>query len=173
MNDASQQFSELMKRQDIDTAVARYQEMYARLRSALAATFTGMTWTQSLEPTGAACGSEFAAIDADQPQDDAVSTTLGNWDSTTSIPDARWPTALAVVTGVARQYDFTEPQVMVNRPAAHFAQFEDSQQAVLTFGLGNALGLTLVTGCHLTAAAKQRGHPAPAPAPTYPIQPTG
>jgi hypothetical protein len=133
------------------------------VRDQLSAAFPGMTWTQTLQPNGAAYGSDFAAIDADRPQNDAVTRTLGNWNTNMSIPDAQWGKALTVVEAVAQHYGFNPPKVLVNRPGAHGVQFDDQYQAVLNFGVGNSAGLTFITGCHLTAAAKRRGHLAPVP----------
>jgi hypothetical protein len=95
--------------------------------------------------------------------DDAVTTTLGNWNSSTTIPDAQWQPALNVVTAIAQRYGFRAPQVLVSHPGAHEASLFDQYQAQLTVGLGHNIGFTFQTGCHLTAAAKLRGHPAPTP----------
>ena len=154
---SAEQFNELMKRPDIDQAVARYQQMYIAIRDRLSAAFPGMSWSQTLAPSSAACESEFSAVDANQPQNDAVTATLGNWNSNIGIPDADWVTASAAVETVTRRYGFGAPKVLANRPGAHGAQFDDQYQAVLTFDVGRVAGLSFVTGCHLTADAKKRG----------------
>lgn len=59
MDQATQEFNELMKRPDIDQAVASYQQMYTTIRDQLSAAFPGMTWNQTLEPSPAACESGF------------------------------------------------------------------------------------------------------------------
>jgi hypothetical protein len=166
VDQAGQQFGQLMLRPDIDQITAHYQQMYGELRQQLSATFpTVGAWTQESEVTTAACGAPFAAVDADRP-DDAVTRSVGNWGTAGPLSDDQWNGALGIVTAIVQRYGFDTPaQVMTDKPGAHDVTFHDSYGAQLTFGTGNTAGFTSETGCHLTAPAKQRGHLSPATTP--------
>jgi hypothetical protein len=164
VDQATQQFNQLMQRPDIDQVTARYQQMYLQVRQRLSGLLPTLTWSQSLGVMGAACGPEFAAVDASRPQDDAITRSLGNWDLNGTILDAQWTNALAAIADVVQGYGFDpRPEVIVSKPGNHNANFYDSYRAKLTVDVGNTAGLSLSTGCHLTAEAKKRGHPAPIP----------
>ncbi|GAB3397286.1 hypothetical protein GCM10027360_93240 [Amycolatopsis echigonensis] len=159
------QFSELMQRPDIDEIVAHYQQMYADLRQQLSAEFPSIgSWSQSQDATTAACGPEFDAVNADLPQNDAVTKSVGNWGTTGTISDKDWSRALKTVSGIVSRYGFDpNAQVMNDKPGAHDANFYDRYRAEFSISAGNSAGFMLLTGCHLTAVAKQRGTPAPRP----------
>jgi hypothetical protein len=55
------------------------------------------------------------------------------------------------------------PVVVKDQPSDHYATFRDPFGAEITFGTAVNTVLTVRTGCHLTAEAKQRGTPAPTP----------
>ncbi|MGB6164164.1 MAG: LppA family lipoprotein [Pseudonocardiaceae bacterium] len=157
---ATQQFNELKERPDIDQAVARYEEMYTSVRQQLTAAFPFLQWQQTQAPGGAACGSEFAALDTGSRQD-AVIRGLGNWMAPGNLPDAQWDRAVSIVDTVVRSYGFNSgPIRVVNRPSDHEVDFYDSYQAELVFGTAVNTTMTFITGCHLTAEAKKRGYPA-------------
>lgn len=152
------QFSELIQRPDIDEIVAHYQQMYGDVRNQLSAEFPSIgSWSRSQDATTAACGAEFDAVNADLPQNDAVTKSVGNWGNTGTISDKDWSRALKTVAGVVSRYGFDpNAQVMKDKPGAHDANFYDRYHAEFSVTAGNRAGFMLLTGCHLTAAAKQR-----------------
>lgn len=162
VNQTDKQFAELMKRPDIDQAVARYEEMYAEVRRQLTAAIPSLQWQQTNPAGGAACGPDYAALDYGA-REDAVIRGLGNWAADGNIPDAQWDHAVSVVRTVVQGYGFDTGLVVVNRPSDHEVDFHDPDQAELGFGTAVNTTLLLITGCHLTAEAKSRGHPAPLP----------
>jgi hypothetical protein len=159
----SQQFNELMKRPDIDQAVARYEEMYTKVRNQLSVVVPTLKWQQTSDVSSSGCGREFAAVDAGAPEFDAVERGLPNWMAEGKIPDAQWDQAIAVVRSVAQGYGFDTGEITVNRPSDHEIVFHDQYKAELNFGTAVNTTLLLRTGCHLTAEAKKRGSPAPTP----------
>jgi hypothetical protein len=174
MDQVDQQFAELMKRPDIDQAVARYQQMYAEVHQQLSTTFPTLgPWQQTLHQGSSACGPDFGAVDSydsTDPQDQAVEAGMGDWDANGNIPEAAWDQVVAKIGSVIQRYGFDpRPEVVTDRPAQHDANFYDSYGAELGISFGNkeldpriggGIGFSFVTGCHLTAEAKKRGHPA-------------
>lgn len=165
MQSVEQQFAELMKRPDIDDAVARYSRLYTEIRQRLSTAFPQLHWEQIDVPGGAGCGFDFSEVNHGA-EFDAVSRTVGSWAAKGSLPDPDWPRAVAIVDGVTRGYGFTSgPISPVDRPGEHQANFFDPYKAELVFGTAINTTLTFFTGCHLTAQAKQRGHLAPTTTP--------
>ncbi|MEW2506002.1 LppA family lipoprotein [Amycolatopsis sp. NPDC047767] len=157
-NSTTQQFNELMQRPDIEQEAARYQEMDQKIRGALTATFPALTWQQRTQIAGSACGAGYPGLGAD-----GEVRGLPNWMAAGNIPDAQWDKAVNVVHGVAQGYGFDSGQVIVSRPNDHEVVFRDRYQAELNIGTAVNTTLLVRTGCHLTAEAKKRGTPAPAP----------
>lgn len=151
----AKQFADLMQRPDIDQAAARYEEMYSQVRSALSGALPGLQWRQTNQLTGAACGFKYPGLDTDGEQ-----RGLSNWMAPGKIPDGRWDEAVQVVQNVARNYGFNTIVTTVNRPNDHEVVFYDVYDAELNFGSAVNTTLLVRTGCHLTAEAKKRGHPA-------------
>jgi Lipoprotein confined to pathogenic Mycobacterium len=74
------QFAELMQRPDSDQAVARYEDMYAKIRTQLTTTFPQLAWQAGDQAGGAGCGDEFRALDVHNGgPDDAVTKDLITW----------------------------------------------------------------------------------------------
>ncbi|GAA3534454.1 hypothetical protein GCM10022222_17490 [Amycolatopsis ultiminotia] len=166
VDEQAQQFSQLMQRPDIDQATARYEQMYGRIRDAVAAAVPSLKAWQITNPAGgSACGNDFAAVDADLRRDDAVIKGLNNWTAAGNIPDGKWLQVVDAVHAIAADYGFGTTATTVNRPSDHEVVFHDQYEAELNFGPAVNTTLLLRTGCHLTAEAKKRG--APAPRPTY------
>jgi hypothetical protein len=157
------QFTELMTRPDIDQAVARYEQMYTKVRDQITALAPTLTWKPANPPSSASCGNDFAAVNADLPKNDAEIKGLANWMADGNLPDAQWDQAIAVVRSVAQGYGFDTGEITVNRPSDHEIVFHDQYKAELNFGTAVNTTLLLRTGCHLTAEAKKRGSPAPTP----------
>jgi hypothetical protein len=160
----TEQFNELMKRPDIDQAVARYEEMYAKVRDQLSAVVPTLKWERTDELSSSGCAREFAAVDAGARQFDAVERGLPNWTAAGRIPDTQWTPTLSAVVNIARTYGFDSgPVVVKDQPADHYVTSRDPYGAEITFGTAVNTILTVRTGCHLTAEAKKRGIPAPTP----------
>jgi hypothetical protein len=154
------EWAELMRRPDIDQAVARYEQMYAQVRTQLTATFPRFSWYTTNPAIGASCNDTFAAVrDTTPPNDDIESMGLADWAADGGLSDPEWERALAVVRPIAHQYGFTTEVRTLDRPRDHQIDFYDSYGA--DFQLGSAVNTTLllITDCHLTAAAKRRGTP--------------
>jgi hypothetical protein len=163
-DEKTMQFNELAQRPDIDQATARYEEMFGKIRDQLSATFPALMWKQSNPATTAACDEEFAAVDARTRHNDAVIKGLANWLAEGKVPDEGWDKAVTIVDTVARSYGFNSgPIVVKNQPSDHYVTFHDPYKAELTLGTAVNTGMTVRTGCHLTAEAKKRGTPEPTP----------
>lgn len=166
VDQTTQQFNQLLQRPDIDQASTRYEEMYSRVRAAIATAAPGLKpWQIANQAGGSACGNDFAAVNVDLRTDDAVVKGLPNWAAEGNIPDDKWPHTVDAVRSIAAEYGFDTSQVTVDRPGDHEVVFHDKYQAELNVGTAANTTVLLRTGCHLTAAAKKRG--APAPRPTY------
>ncbi|WP_158605676.1 LppA family lipoprotein [Amycolatopsis panacis] len=164
MSQKEQQFNELMKRPDIDQVVAQYEDMYAKIRAKVAEIVPVLKWTLVNPMTSASCGNEFSAVNASLRKDDAEVKSLANWLAEGKVPDAQWGTVQAAVDTILRSYGFDSgPIVVKNQSADHYVTFRSPAGSEVTFGSAVNTGLTVRTGCHLTAEAKTRGTPAPVP----------
>jgi hypothetical protein len=164
VNQKNEQFTELMARPDIDEAVSQYDEMYTKVRNEITALVPALKWKMTNPVTSASCGNDFGAVNADLPKDDAEVRGLAIWMAEGKIPDGQWEVALSAVDTILRTYGFNSgPYVVKNNPSDHYVTFQDPTNAEVTFGTAVNTGLTVRTGCHLTAEAKKRGTPAPPP----------
>jgi hypothetical protein len=147
-------FTELMKRPDIEQAVTTYAEMTAKIRDQLA-TDVGRTWEQRSDGGGTACGNEVPGVDADGGK-----RNLPRWMLPGNLTDEQWTHAETLVGEIAAGYGFhPKPEVVVDRPSEHDVVFRKPDGAWMGFGTAVNTTLTVATGCHLTAEAHQRGKP--------------
>jgi hypothetical protein len=155
VSDQESEFAQLMKRPDIDQAGARYEAILAKVRQQLTEVSpTVKNWVSLKDGTGGGC-TDFPNIGFDG---DFVST--GNWYTEVPIPEADWDRAVQAVDRLVRTYGFDSgPVAAVDRPADHYVAFYDGYHAELVITGGHSLDVLLMSGCHLTAAAKRRGHP--------------
>lgn len=159
----TQQFNQLMQRPDLDQAVARYEEMYGKVRDQVTTLVPTLRWQLSNPASRASCGNDFAAVNADLRTDDAEVKGLANWMAVGNLPDAKWDEATSLVKRIVQGYGFNDGEVVVNRPSNHEVVFHDQYNAEFNFGTAVNTTLLLRTGCHLTAEAKTRGTPASPP----------
>ena len=159
---AREQFQQLMQRPDIDQAAARYEEMYAKVRQTISAAVPALVWKTHDQLTRAGCGSDFGAIDV-AGRSDAEHRSLANWVAEGNIPDSNWEHIVSLVRQVAQSYGFDGGYNVTARKGEHEIVFHDQYDAELQLGTADNTTLGLRTGCHLTAAAKQRGALAPLP----------
>jgi hypothetical protein len=147
-------FTELMKRSDIDQAMATYDDMTTKIRDKLT-TELGRTWEQNDYLSGGGCESDFPGIGAD-----GSTLNLPRWDSPGNLPDDQWDRAEKLVGEVGGAYGFhPKPAIIVNRPGDHDVVFRKPDGASIRFGTAVNTTLAVATGCHLTAEAHQRGGP--------------
>ncbi|WP_409184909.1 LppA family lipoprotein [Amycolatopsis sp. VS8301801F10] len=164
VNQKTEQFNELMKRPDIDQAVARYEEMYAKIRAKVTKIVPSLKWTSANPMTSASCGNDFAAVNADLRRDDAEVKSLASWVAQGKVPDPQWDSVQAAVSDILRGYGFDSgPTVVKNQPSDHYVTYRAPDGSEVTFGSSVNTSATVRTGCHLTAEAKKRGTPAAVP----------
>lgn len=129
--------------------------MTASMRDRLVAE-TGLTaWKERPDSSARSSCREFPEIDAA----DKESRSLPRWASEANLADDKWPHAVQIVTAIADTYGFGAPQTLVDSPGRHEISLRDSYNAELTFGTRVNTSLQVLTGCHLTADAYQRGKP--------------
>lgn len=159
--DPNQVFASLMARPDIDQATARYEQLRTEIKQALTAAIPELTaWRQYDNLGGAGCGDDYPGIDFDgETRTLAGDTVSGN------LPDDKYEQALVVIGRVAQQYGFNPaPQRLHDAPGSHDAMFHNvTDDGGISFGTAVNTAMRLYIGCHLTAAAKKRGHLAPPP----------
>lgn len=151
-----QQFQELMKLPDIEQASRRYGEMMASLRSRLESELGVGHWYENTESGGNAGCHEFLDVEGRDKQ----SRGLRHWISDGNVPDDKWVRLVEITQEIARKYEFeTPPRVIVDQPGDHEVTAADAFGADLIIGTKTNTVLHVRTGCHLTAAARQRGTP--------------
>lgn len=150
-------FNELMKLPDIRTVESQYQGLLTQLQERLHAEMGLKPWDPAREPVSAsACVGELSSLSSD-----GEIRRLSPGSSPGNISDADWPRAVKLVSDVAKQQGFGEPEVVVERPGDHEVSFRDNYGARLIFGTAKNTILGISTGCHLTREAHERGAPAP------------
>jgi hypothetical protein len=159
--DPNTSFTTLMHRPDIDQATAQYQQMNNELLLALTAAVPSLTpWDQSQGEMTAACGSDYPGIG-----ENGETIDLPIYVAHVGVTDAQWELALTTIGAIAAKYGFdAKPQRLHDSPGQHDAIFHnvhDDGSITLDAAASIVLGVSL--GCHLTAAAKQRGHLSPTP----------
>jgi hypothetical protein len=157
VSDQETEYSQLMKRPDSDQAAARYGEILAKVREQLSAVSPSVKgWTSAKDGTAGGCN-DFPDVGFDG---EFVST--GNWYTQAPMPEGDWARAVQAVDKLVRAYGFDSgPVTAVDRPGNHYVAFYDEYRAELVISGGHTLGVLLMSGCHLTTAAKERGHPEP------------
>jgi hypothetical protein len=149
-----QQIQELLKRPDIDKAVARYEQMRTEIRDRLTAEVELPPW-KARDGTRAGCR-EFPDVDGMEKQ----SAQLGTWSTKASLPDDNWPRAVEIFAEVTRSYGFeSPPRVIVDRPGNHEVTAADEFGADVILGTEVNTTLSLLTGCHPTWTGRQRHTP--------------
>jgi hypothetical protein len=120
----TEQFSELMKRPDIDQAVARYDEMYTKARGQLKAVVPALTWRQTGD-----CPGQVVDGSSRQSRRERDSLTCGTrpaeLDGGRQHSRRAWEQAVSVVRGIAQGYGFDAGEVTVNRLSDHEIVFHD------------------------------------------------
>jgi hypothetical protein len=155
----AKQFSELLARPDIATAARGYEEIRVKVTDQLTSQGFTSTWTAVPDSTGArSCLPAYSELEVDTEE-----RSLTLWEAEEVIPEEKWVTALAVVTGIVREHGFGEPETVVNRVDDHEVAIRDGYGAQIIFGTAKNTIFRITTGCHLTVAAHQRGTPAPKP----------
>jgi hypothetical protein len=151
-----QQFQELMGRPDIEQAAQRYSEIMGLLRGRLESELGVARWYEDAETGSNAGCHEFPDVDGRDKQ----SRGLRFWVSDGNVPDEKWGRLVEITQEIIRTYDFeTPPRVIVDRPGDHQITAADPFGADLILGTKVNTVLRVRTGCHLTAAARQRGMP--------------
>ncbi|HEX3779171.1 MAG TPA: LppA family lipoprotein [Pseudonocardiaceae bacterium] len=158
------EFSQLDQRPDLRTMVARYQHLVATVQQQLSSVAPTLRWQPATEPVGESCGPPFAAV-GDQGSGDAEYETI---EAGTSAQDEftvqQWVRVVNAMTTLLRDNGFSVVHgSRVDQQGGYRVEFQDAYGATLDLGSVTGTGIELTTGCFLTAAAKQRGHPAPPP----------
>jgi hypothetical protein len=82
---------------------------------------------------------------------------------TGNLADDKYEQALKIIGSVAVKYGFTaQAQRLHDSPGSHDAMFHNvHDDGGISFGTAINTSIGMSIACHLTAAAKKRGHPAP------------
>lgn len=159
--DPNSVFSQLMRRPDIDQATRRYEQLGADLRQALTEAIPTLSpWVQDGDTMNAGCGADYPGIGWD-----GVTRDLPGYVVAGNLPDDKYEQALQIVGSVAEKYGFNpSPQRLHDAPGSHDAMFHNvHDDGGIFFGTAKNTTFSLSIGCHLTAAAKKRGHLSPPP----------
>ncbi|MEW2499192.1 LppA family lipoprotein [Amycolatopsis sp. NPDC047767] len=159
--DTAKTFAALMQRPNIEDATQQYLAIDTELRQSLSREIASLkTWTNGSEGSRASCAADYPGIDAD-----GVTASLASHIVAGNLPDSDYEKALTVIGTVAQKYGFTpQPQRLHDSPGSHDAIFHNTHDdGEISFGTAQNTSLRINLGCHLTAAAKKRGTPAPAP----------
>lgn len=159
--DVNNVFAMLMQRPNIDEAAQQYQQMDNELRQALSQAIPVLaSWHVGSEGGQTSCASDYPGIDFDG-QTRAFPSNVVNG----NLPDTDYEKALGIIGLTAQKYGFTpQPQRLHDTPGSHDAVFHNvHDDGEISFGTAANTSLRVSLGCHLTAEAKQRGHPSPSP----------
>jgi hypothetical protein len=154
-----EQFTQLMRRPSLEEVSGRYQQVRQEISDKLAIAFGLPPWAEDdASGGGSLCGHEFSDLGAD-----ARTTSPPLLVVRAPIPDDQWDRAVRIVEDIARENGFGPPNRIVDRASQHTVDFRDKWGGLLGMDTGVHTVLSVSTGCHLTAEAKQRGTPTPRP----------
>ena len=139
--------SVLRLRPSIEEISAQYSQLQQRIRDRPDHELGPLSWVKTEPVTRAGC-----AGFPDVPE--AEVWELESWQVPENLPDAFWPRAVDIVRQLSREYGFGEPEVVVNRSGDHEITANDEYGAVYRFSTSDHTVLSIVTGCHLRAAAE-------------------
>jgi hypothetical protein len=149
-----QQFAELMKRPTLDEVIVRYEEMRGVIRDRLTREFNLPKWQEQESSRYSGCAPQFADVD----EKDSSRKYLPR--SFTPAPlISSWKQAKQIVVEVSKGYGFNKISLDVEKPDDVEFNLNDQYGAELSLGSSKNTVLTVTTGCHLSAEAKQRGGP--------------
>ncbi|APU18937.1 LppA family lipoprotein [Actinoalloteichus sp. GBA129-24] len=131
----------LLGRPSIEQITERYEEMQERITTRLSEELGPWEWVNDQNMTRSGC--------AEFPHVGGESRSLDRRHFLGSLPDAQWPQAVAIVTEISGEYDFGEPEVIVDRVGDHEIVGHDPFGARYTFGTAANTLLSVSTGCHL------------------------
>jgi hypothetical protein len=154
-----EQFTELMRRPSEEQMVQQYDQMRHEIADKLSAEIGLPPWTVNDNTGGGSlCGHEFGDLGLD-----AGTKSLSILGTAAPIPNKKWEHAVRITGTIARKNGFGPAQRLVDKAGHHLVDFEDAWGGRLSLGTMVHSSLSVRTGCHLTAAAKQRGTPTPLP----------
>lgn len=149
-------FATLMQRPDIDQATRQYEQMGADIRHGLGAQIPELaTWTATGETSNAACGNNYPGIGPDGQVRDLPDYVVPG-----KLPDDKYEQALSIIGATVQNYGFSPtPQRLHDAPGSHDTAFHNAHDdSTIRFGTDKNTLLGISVGCHLTVAAKNRGH---------------
>ncbi|MFD4252243.1 LppA family lipoprotein [Amycolatopsis thermoflava] len=155
---ADQQFQELMQRPTTEEVVARYRLVLDQLRDELTSTFGVQPWTEAADGVRNfnGCARAFPAVHLW----DATEQSLADLVSDVTIPEDRRSEARQLVVDFAARNGFDRIKIERAGPDTGIEiWFSDAYGGELVFGSAKRTLLGATTGCHLYAAAKERGTP--------------
>jgi hypothetical protein len=151
-----EQFTQLMQRPDLDQTINQYERVRQEIASQLSQQLSLPPWTRTSGRAGeAGCGREFPDVGLD-----ATISSPENMISAAPVPDEKWDLALGIAGSITAKYGFAAVSRVADAPGNHQAEFHDTYGGRLALGTQVNTILSVRTGCHLTAAAHQRGNPA-------------
>lgn len=137
---------ELLQRPSLEDETRRVTAARDEIRDALSAQLGLTRWTDQDRPGEAGCGE-----DLDLPGTTGSTSTLL---LAGGVPDDQWAAAVQVVTDVAARHGFGAPQIVIDRPGQHDAEWPGERESRIVFGTVTNATLRLEYGCHLPAAAR-------------------
>lgn len=126
----------------IETAMADYTALAARIRDAAVAAGAPAGWEQYRSPGRTGC--------QDLSDDVAQVGTVGGW-RTGKVPAERWTPVFQAMTAAAAEGGFTTVEVLQDDATTHSFAVQGPHGAILTVMGGERLTLTLRSGCHPVA----------------------
>ncbi|GAA4552073.1 hypothetical protein GCM10023192_80950 [Amycolatopsis samaneae] len=150
-----QQYAELMKRPSLEEISKKYEELRGKIQSRLTSELGISGWEDKHDGRQSGCSNEFPDVNSR----DVARNFLSFITAPSSIPAERWPAAVGIISQVGGEFGFNQQGVRVDRPPHFEFELKDQYQAQLSLSTEKTTVLSVETGCHLTAAAKQRGTP--------------
>ncbi|UKD56634.1 LppA family lipoprotein [Amycolatopsis sp. FU40] len=163
MDQTTRQFDQFLQRPDIDQTTTRYEQLYGRIRGAIATAASGLKPWQINES-----GGRIGLRQRFRRRQRRLAHRRRGGQGPPELDGRRQHSRRQVAAHVRRspvdlaaEYGFDTSQVTVDRPGDHEVVLRDKYEAELNVGTAANTTLLLRSGCHLTAAAKKRGAPAP------------
>lgn len=149
-----------MQRPTIEHVTEKYSAMQEKVRTTLEREYPSLDFVEDPDSgTVGGCGSAYPSIDRRTAQ----SRNLTMWVAEHSLSEKDWAGALKTVRGIVAGNGLTNFHVYKNKSADHDVVMSNQHGDQLHFSSAKNTVLAVMSGCYLTAEAKQRGSLPPEP----------
>jgi hypothetical protein len=155
---ADEQFAMLMQRPDFEQVKRQYEDLLEQVRAALQSAFKLPDWREREDSGGTTgCASQFPDLDSGE----VARHSTAAWSTDGEITPDDWDETKSVLSDLGGELGFDRVTLEIGaRDNLAYELSNDAGGKLRIFaGAGKHTVVRVVTGCHPTSEAKERGRP--------------